>query len=181
MKTILLLISLLISSVSLADAWDNLTFEEAQNVATHLEYNPFIFDYCDCCDHSGEFATKVYLIKVTGTKIVTCEWNTEYYSVQIEGYALAELKYTASGVSTKKLLKTKLNEPNSIITMNYTWTQGFESLIAVPFFEVVDYHTYGDDNKPCKKHFKFPTPKAFAKVSDDPEYAVWYQENVKSK
>ena len=48
---VLFLFFLFQSSISRADAWDNLTMEEAKSVVAKLEKDPFIFDYCDCCDH----------------------------------------------------------------------------------------------------------------------------------
>ncbi|MDP5098609.1 MAG: hypothetical protein NWQ27_01330 [Crocinitomicaceae bacterium] len=59
MKTIFFFFTFFFSQFSYADAWDNLTLEEAQNVIAQLNENPFIFDYCDCFDFSGEFSTQV--------------------------------------------------------------------------------------------------------------------------
>ncbi|MDP5010624.1 MAG: hypothetical protein NWQ47_05265 [Crocinitomicaceae bacterium] len=44
MKTILFFFTFFFSQFSYADAWDNLTLEEAQNVIAQLNENPFIFD-----------------------------------------------------------------------------------------------------------------------------------------
>jgi hypothetical protein len=178
MKTIIFFFSFLIGHFAFADAWDNLTLEEAQNVVLQLEENPYIFDYCDCCDYSGEYASQVFLLKVTNVEIIQCEWNAEFYSVKFESIALAELKYTAKGLNTKKLKKVNSPETASIIYMNYTWGIGLEDKKAHPFFDIVNYSSYGD-TEPCKKEFTFPTPKAVKKVSDDEGYRTWYLNNHK--
>lgn len=177
MRTIILLFALCISQLSHADAWDNLTIDEARSVVAELKENPYIFDYCDCCDHSGEYAASVHLLKVTGTEIITCSWSEEHYSVRITYEVIAALNYTGKGPNTKKLKKYAGDEVSDIVFMNYTWNINTDSHKATPFFNIVSYSTYGD-SAPCKKEFAYPTPKAVSKVSDDKDYATWYAAHV---
>jgi hypothetical protein len=178
MKHYLFAFALLISPLSFADAWDNLTMEEAKAVVAELKISPYIFDYCDCCDHSGEYAASVHLLKVTGFNIIPSSWSEGQYAVQISYEVIAKLNYTAKGLNTKKLKNYSGDEIGELIYMNYTWVLNRDSKKAAPFFNSVDYSTYGD-GAPCKKEFAYPTPKAVAKVSDDIEYAAWYEANVK--
>ncbi|MEY3236308.1 MAG: hypothetical protein RI883_409 [Bacteroidota bacterium] len=174
MKTILIFIALFSSLTSFADAWDNLTLEEANKVVAELKENPYVFDYCDCCDFSGEYTAEVYMIKVLNTQIVTCSWNAEFYTVNIEGFVIGQLIYSANGVNTKKLKKNPDPNLESVLYMNYTWGFNKETKEASPFFDLIDYTTYGEAES-CKENFVFPTPKNVKKVSKDKEYADWYK------
>lgn len=174
MKSLVLVFSLLFSFYSFADAWDNLTYAEAEAVVEELNRTPYIFDYCDCCEHSGEYATEVHFIRVIDAKIVTCEWNNEFYSVQVEVVPLAKMKYSAKGINSKKLVKPSITDGTKTIYMNYTWTMSSISTKATPYFNVVTYNFYGSDSKPCKKEFEYPTPKALKKVCNDADYTNWY-------
>jgi len=175
MKTIIFLFSILASQFSFADAWDNLTLLEAQSVVAELEENPYIFNYCDCCDFSGEYAANVYFLKVTKTEIIECDWNSEFYSVKFESIAIAEMNYSKKGLNIKKLKKVDNPAMSEIIYMNYTWGYSSKDEKAHPFFNQIEYTTYGEA-EPCKKPFLFPAPKAVLKVSDDSDYSVWYKE-----
>ena len=178
MKHFLFAFVLLISPLSFADAWDNLTMEEAKAVVQELKKNPYIFDYCDCCDHSGEYASKVHLLKVKGFNIIPSSWSEGQYAVQISYEVIAKLNYTAKGPNTRKLKRYAGDEIGDLIYMNYTWTFNEESMKASPFFNSVKYSYYGEGSA-CKREFTYPTPKAVAKVSDDIDYAAWYEANVK--
>ena len=83
MRLLFILFTVLLSWNSYADAWDNLTKEEAENVIEYLKVNPYISDYCDCCDHEGEYATTIEFLKVIDARIVTCEWDNEFYTVAV--------------------------------------------------------------------------------------------------
>lgn len=160
-----------------ADSWDNMTLEEAKAVVAELETNPYIFDYCDCCDAKGEYATKVYFLRVIEATIVTCSWDASFYSVQIRSEVLAELKYSNNGVNVKKL-KKPTGEPQQLLSMNYTWGYDPKTQKAVPFFQKITYSLYPDSRNTCKKPFEFPSPKALLKVNGDDAYVNWYAQYV---
>ncbi len=174
MKIVVLFIALISSNLSFADAWDNLTLEEANTVVDELTENPYIFDYCDCCDFSGEYSTQVYLIKVVNTQIVTCQWNSVFYTVNIEGTVIAELNFNGTGLNTKKLIKKPETYSQTTFFMNYTWGFNPESKNASAFFDIIPYTTYGEAES-CKKEFAYPTPKSVKKVSKDKDYDEWYK------
>lgn len=135
MKPLLLFCSiLLLSFSSKADAWDNLTLEEAQAVVAELEKNPFIFDYCDCCDDIGPNIHGALLLKVTKTDIVTCEWNTEFYSVKYQATAIAEVSYDDGNVS---LLDAKEGSGEFTLYMNYSRGLDSKSKKATNFFNII--------------------------------------------
>lgn len=179
MKKLLLIMLLFVSNLSLADAWDNLTMQEAEAVIDELKENPYVFDYCDCCDHEGEYATRVYLIQVLRPKIVTCEWNNEFYSVTYEYRILAEVKYTENGPDIAQMSSQEIKEYSEPIYMNYTWGLNKLTKKATPFFNIVEYDYYGADSEPCKPEFEYPTPKELAVVKKDKAYKKWWKKNVR--
>ncbi len=174
MKKLFVIFALFASQFALADAWDNLTLNEANAVVAELKENPYVFDYCDCCDFSGEYSTQVFLIKVVNSSIVECSWDPEYYAVNVEAVVIGQLRYTLSGLDTKRLIKNPDPNFESVIYMNYTWGFNPKTKEASPFFDIIAYTTYGEADS-CKKEFAYPTPKSVKKVSKDKEYATWYK------
>ena len=175
MKNLLLFCTvLLLSSYSKADAWDNLTMEEAQAVVTELEKNPFIFDYCDCCDDDGPNVHSALLLRVVNTEIVTCDWNTEFYSVKYQATAIAEVSYNDGTIS---LLDAKEGSGEFTLYMNYSRGLNSETKKATNFFNIVAYDYYGDTIT-CKDEFNFPQPKALKEIIKVRGYKKWYKRNI---
>lgn len=178
MKFILSLTLVLFASLAHADAWDNLTLEEANAVVQELNSNPYIFDYCDCCDNAGEYATSVHLLKVISTEIIPCNWDNNYYSVRVQSKVIANVHYGDDGPDMNRLSQPESPEMSELIYMNYTWTFHPENKMATPFFNIVPYNFYGDDQQPCRKEFAYPTPKQLKFVSKDKGYKKWYKQSI---
>ena len=178
MKLLLFVSVLFVSTFSFADAWDNMTKTQAEAVVAELKINPYIFDYCDCCDYSGEYASKAYLLKVKSAEIVECSWDSNYYTVSLTVDYICELINTANGLMLKDLKKTENEGDHSGFYMNYTWGFNEETKLATAYFNIVDYDVYVHDTKSCKVEFSYPTPKEVKRVSKDKKYAKWYKANV---
>jgi len=149
--------------------------EEAEAVLVELEKNPFIFDYCDCCDHEGEYAAQVHFVKVKNARIVECDWDKEFYTVVYDADVIAEVTYTADGPDiTKMAPDTEISDSGLKIYMNYTWTLNAKTKKASNFFNSVDYDYYGE-NRSCKDEFAYPTPKQLKKVVKVKGYKKWYK------
>lgn len=179
MKKVLIFVFLLYSTSLLADPWDNLTYKEAENVQASLTASPFILDYCDCCDFSGEYAAKVYLLKVVSTEIVECEWDNMAYSVKATVVKIAELPYTDKGPDIMKPIKSSGTE-DFVITMNYTWTISPEILKAVPFYQVLPYGEHSGElqtSAMCRDFIEFPDPFKTKGVITDKDYKEWYKDS----
>lgn len=172
------LLFLAFTSSSIADSWDNLTKEQAEAVVKELEENPYIFDYCDCCDHEGTYATKVRLLKVTSTEIKPCAWEPESFSVTVDVVVLAHLPYTASGPDVVKMTSNKKEIDVYTVSMNYTWTYNPGEKSASPLYTTVPYDKYDGDKKPCKSYFKFPTPDQGKGIIKDGKYKKWYKKKL---
>jgi hypothetical protein len=180
MKHLLITLLLLISFNSLADAWDNLTMTEAKAVVAELKQNTYIFDYCDCCSHDGEDATGIEFIKVIHTEIVTCDWNNEMYSVKIIAQLIARVEHLEKGANIHKLTPSYDKDYHTTFYMNYTWGMHPDSNLATPFFNIIDYDYYGNDNTPCKALFSYPTPKQLKKTVKVKGYKKWWKTQLKN-
>lgn len=178
MRLLFILFTVLLSWNSYADAWDNLTKEEAENVIEYLKVNPYIFDYCDCCDHEGEYATTIEFLKVIDARIVTCEWDNEFYTVKATVEVIAHVPYTENGPDIKRIERLREKDSEVTIYMNYTWGLDLKTKKAAPFFDLVTYH-YEHNRGACKEPFEFPHPRALKKTWNDKEYKKWYRQNVK--
>lgn len=164
-KTIIfILFSFLISKAN-ADPWDNLSYEQAVQVVEYLQENPFILDYCDCCD-----ASDVILMKVIEAEIVPCEWDASSKSVKVKVLQIGKLERNGSYPSAYRV--EYMNEKTEyIITMNYTFVYSECGKWAVPFFKVVPY----DNEHVCCGATRFPNPANNAGIKDS-DYINWFRE-----
>lgn len=178
MHKLIFLFTLLLSFQSKADAWDNLTMNEAREVVEYLEKHPFIFDYCDCCNADGEYATEIHMYKVTSTEIVTCTWDPEKYAVKIKFDVIAGIVHHETGPDLSKIYVPNAESYNETVFMNYTWGYEAETKLAQPLFETISYTTYGENNEGCKRPFSFPSPSMLKEVGIPSGYKRWYKRNI---
>jgi hypothetical protein len=154
-----------------ADAWDDLTKEQATALAAFLKKNPYVIDYCDCCDPGD-----TYLMKVISTEIVTCEWNPEKFSVKAEVIKIAKLEHTDVGLNEHTA--APLGEAGkATIYMNYTFGYDKVKKWAVPLFKLVSYEA--DRNHICKGGTNFPQPTNNSGKELDAGYTKWYSKAIK--
>lgn len=174
MKKLLVAVLCLLPAMMWADPWDDLTLEEAKAVVAFLADEPYVLDYCDCCDAEGEYASKIYLMRVVSTEIVACEWNDEKYSVKAQVKVLAEIAYTNDGPDvTNTVIMDDMSDVLTV-TMNYTWVYHDASGLFAPFFAAVDYGSYGEQPESkgvCRSYVNLPPPH----VTHDESYASWWE------
>lgn len=175
MKSLLFTLALLCTLIARADAWDNLSFDEATKVVAYLEKNPFIFQYCDCCDFEGEYATRIFLVKVTSADIVPCEWDGNFFSVHYQYDPVAEVSYTEAGADISQLMPFTKASDGDLVYMNYTWGYNINSTQAEPLFTSVTYSTYGENPDACRTPFAYPTPAQISTVYKSKSYKKWYK------
>ena len=180
MKYLTLLVLLFVSTLSFADAWDNLTEEEAANVVNYLNAHPYIFEFCDCCqtDDDEDDIYSMELVKVSNLRVVPCSWDKDYYSVEYDSQRLATLVYKEDGSGMEVLPPPApgFEEDAPVIYMNYTWAFNPESQLAKPLFESIDYHyvaQYG--GRSCKEAFDYPTPAELEPAGKFKGYKQWYK------
>ncbi len=160
-----------------ADPWDNLTKKQAEETVEYLKKYPFILDYCDCCDHSGEYATEVFLMRVISTEIIPSDWSDGDFSVRATVQKIAQIPYLENGPDLSKATAANSLE-EYIILMNYTFGFHPETKKAVALFDVIDYDKYGEADY-CKAPTPFPNPAKLKKYFKDKAYCSWYKKNVK--
>lgn len=152
------------SLVAKADPWDNLTEAQANAVVEYLKDNPFILDYCDCCDDSD-----VYLLKVLSMDIVPCEWDTEQKSVRVQAVRIGQLERTGAYPSAYRT-EAMYENVEYTIEMNYTFVYSECGQWAVPFFKEVSY----TNNHVCVGATRFPNPSE--NNIQDEHYKAWFME-----
>lgn len=179
MKYLIACFLLFSSSLSFADAWDNLTMEEAEAVVDELKKNPYIFDYCDCCDDETDYASSALFVKVISTEIVTCDWNKEFYAVEYMYELIAEVHYSKDALKASVAGYDDLDRGSLTLYMNYTRGYNPVTRMASSFFNMIPYEYYGENPRSCKPDFAYPTPKELAGVYKNKAYKKWWKKNVK--
>ncbi len=172
MKILFFTLFLFVSLAVFADPWDNLTKQEAKKVVQFLKQNPYVLDYCDCCDIES-----VALVKVTSVKIIDCEWKKGQYSIEVETRKVVDIPNTDTGPQLPDAAPAYGNH-KFLVTMNYTWGFNATTKKAAPLFDMIEYKTYGDDRKPCKSYTEYPNPYEAECDIFDREYREWYKLNV---
>jgi hypothetical protein len=150
-----------------ADPWDDLTESQAKAVVAFLKKNPFVLDYCDCCDN-----TEVMLIKIVDPEVVPCDWNPEKFSVRALSWTIGKLEVN-DGIPSAYRAVGDLVPTNYIVSMNYTFVYSKSKKWAVPLFKEVAY----DRDHVCKGATKFPNPKENPEITDA-DYIAWYAKNI---
>jgi hypothetical protein len=181
MRTFILLIALAISTSSFADAWDNMTEEEAIATVNYLRMNPYIFDYCDCC-RSHDDADDLFvvrLIRVTNMRVIPCTWDEGKFSVEYDFAPVATLTYTEDGrLKRASRTITRLSEEEQhLLYMNYTWAFNEESKLAEPLFKSIDYsYVVQHGGQSCNPPFSYPKPEHLESVGKFKGYKQWYKQ-----
>lgn len=172
MRIFLIFCLLFLSFNAFADPWDDVTKEEAENVVAFLKQNPFILDYCDCCDIES-----VALLKVISVKIEKSDWKDGKYSVKTRVRKVADIPNTKNGGLQLPEATPAYGKDDFQITMNYTWVFNLETKKAAPLFDLVEYSGYSN-RKPCASYTNYPNP--FESECDvfPADYRDWYRLNV---
>ncbi|MCB0705381.1 MAG: hypothetical protein KDC34_08735 [Saprospiraceae bacterium] len=161
----LLLFSL--TSTLVADPLEDMTFEEAQQVVNHILLDPYILDYCDCCDDAAG-----YLIEIKELSIEPAEFGHRPYRVRAKGVYLYQL--SANGDDTFQLLETEQRGYDDIIWTNYTFTFDPSDRKAHPVGEVLGFRREGN----CNPDAQFPGPDQISLDKINRDYQQWYKTEI---
>jgi hypothetical protein len=143
-----------------ADPWECMTETEAKELMAFLKKNPYVFDYCDCCDKvAREYDNKKvlgHLIKIEKMEIVTCSWDESRFSVNIVKSTLLVSgkveggKFIVAEPSEEEIEIYKKPWP---ITINYSWT--IKSGKTSRLYKNINYE---EDVIKCTGLLEFPKP-----------------------
>jgi hypothetical protein len=180
MKNLLLFLSFLIFTqinVVKADPWDCMSREEANSLVTYLKDNPFVFDYCDCCDDiTGEDEEKPMgqLIKIEKMQIVACSYDDTQFSVKITKSTVVSSGYVFYGIfnpaeSRPEDLDRYANPWN--ISLNYCFAMIGETS-TMRLYQIIGLEAEPID---CTGLGEFPVPKNLPEHPLKKAYTVFYE------
>ena len=144
-----------------ADPWDCMNEWQAKELMAFLEKNPYVFDYCDCCDEVAIEADgrRIFghLIKIEKMEIVTCSCDQSQFSVNIvkssvivSGYVV-DGKFSLAEADADYLAPFNESWP---ITLNYCWT--YKAGKTSRLFKNIRYDS---EEIKCGGLKEFPDPK----------------------
>ena len=146
--------------LSVADTWDNLPLTSAQQLQQHFTQQPYLLEYCDCCEQVPRW------IEVKASFITDSDWN-EQYSLQLEGETLMQLSLNQQTDDETINGQWLQQEHNSTLSMNYNWAYDADSGKIKPLYSLFEYNEYPDlkhDQGSCHPHLTLanisPMPSA---------------------
>ncbi len=178
-KSFLIIIVLFFGTVLSADNWTEMTLEQAQKAVEHIEENPYIFDYCDCC--KGE---KVNLIYVEAIYYEVEEFSN-VYEVQAIGRIIHTFNFIVWDDSDDEFAILDSFLPpegesdffDEVISANYTFVFSDvtgEEISSISLFKITGYD-YSPSNCVAFMQYLFPN-------SDDNQvdegYKNWYYKKI---
>ncbi len=181
MKKILLLSLCCLSLQLSADPWNAFSKKNAEAMMEYLKQNPYVLDYCDCCDADGKYAAEVYLMKVLRVYMVASEWSDGKYAVKMEVRRIAKIPYyDANGVEPENAMKADEKVETVDLTMNYTRGFSRSTKLATHFHELVEYeHFNNNELRNCREAVAYPNPFEADCKFYDRDYMEWYRLNFK--
>lgn len=181
MKNLLCLVLILCSIQLSADPWNAMTEKNANAAMEYLKQNPYIIDFCDCCDADGEYAAEVYLVKVLRTYLTKSKWSKGKYKVMMEVRRIAKIPYyEANGSEPENAVKAEEKVETIDLTMNYTRGFSRTSKMADHFHKLVEYEHFNDNElRNCREAIAYPNPFEAGCKFYDRDYMEWYRLNFK--
>jgi len=172
-KVFVILLSLLLVNNLFADSWTDLTQEQAEKAVEHLQKNPYIFDYCDCCD-----MTTVRLIYVTDVYFLDSQNEPGLFEVHVVGKIINEFDianvYGDESAVLGGFYKFEGDEEFSgILSVNYTFVYSHSADAEVYSVRLCDITGYDQDLTSCVTNMVYPHPSDSKAV--DANYKKWYK------
>lgn len=156
-----------------ADPWDCMSKEDAEELMVFLKKNPFVLEYCDCCDEPT-----AYLVRIQRMKIVPCHWDESQYSVAVVRYRITAMGYMEDRqfkqiqqTADPEALKLYGNAEYYTPTLNYSFSRqnGKPTRLNTQT---------GDDRSDdigCGGIQAFPAPKTLKKIKGCWAYRRFYR------
>lgn len=156
---ILSFILLFLPFILFADPIEDMDEDEASSATLVLE-GSYILDYCDCCDNAP--ARLIYAEKVTRE---TCSYNSEKYSVRVEGPIIAVFQVDEWG-KLKPGAQAGKGRFSEVVSKNYTFVYfgGKGINLGRRLYTFFDF---------CQGFIQFPTPALLP--APNAAFADWYK------
>lgn len=180
MKKILFSLLLCCSSLLFADPIEDFSLADANRIVAFLKENPFMIDYCDCCNEvlsEGEAPIEAKLIRIIEREIVPCEYNAERYSIRITGEILAKgIIENKKMTNIHVLPRDEAEEYNTLLSANYFFCADKRKIGQLGMITQDDklYKEYK-----CGGISGFPAPSALANIISMEQYVKWYRKNAR--
>ena len=159
-----------------ADPWDCMTEDQAKELIKYLKKNPFVLDYCDCCDAGSreQDNTKLmgHLVKIESMEIVPCSWDETQFSVNVNSTTVLASGYIEKGnfIPEKAAADdVRFYSDSWAIAINYAWNYNGGS--PVRLYKKISYTA---DDFDCGKPKKFPDPKRIPSSKAQKAYLKYY-------
>jgi hypothetical protein len=158
-----------------ADPWDCMSKEDAETLVEFLNKNPFVMEYCDCCDNQT-----AHLVRIRKMKIVPCHWDESQYSVAVVRYTIAAMGYVEDGEFVQVMqepdpedLKLYGNAEYYTPTLNYSFSRQKGKAVHLNTQTGEDR----SDDVGCEGLKAFPQPKKLKKIKGCWAYRRFYRRN----
>ncbi len=183
-KTLLIIVALFFGTYLFADTWVDMTLDQAEKAVAHIKENPYIFDYCDCCDGESvslvyveevyyfevEEFSDVYQVQATGRIIHTFEFAVFDDEFAILDSFLPALPYGEEGGAT--------DEFDDVLSANYTFVFKNYSEGDVNSASLASITGYDYDLTSCVPFMQYLYPDT-EDYEVDEGYEEWYHKKTK--
>lgn len=115
------LLLMLAANAAFADPWDCMTKDEAKALVAYLKKNPYVMDYCDCCNQDGTTAQLLYIQKAV---VKPCEYDAERFSVEVTALVLSENTVNKEGSIMTSQANAQMPSSQLLLSLNYHYTVG---------------------------------------------------------
>jgi len=139
--------------------------------------NPFVFDYCDCCDEvSREYENKKlmgHLVKIETMEIKACSWDENQFSVSVTSTTMIASGYIEAG--NFKVEQTTTEDAGHYaegwpVAINYCFA--LDKGKPTRLFKMIKYQA--DDVNHCGAFKQFPDPNKIPTSKTQKAYAKYY-------
>lgn len=172
---ILALLALFFVQTAQADPWDCMSKEDAETLVEFLNKNPFVLEYCDCCDDKT-----AHIVRIRKMKVVQCHWDETQHSVAAVKYTIAAHGYVEDGEfkqvqqeADPEDLKLYGNAEHYTPTLNYSFSRQNGKAVHLNTQTGEDR----SDDIGCEGLKAFPKPKQLKKVKGCWAYRRFYRRN----
>lgn len=180
MKKILFLALLFCTSFLFADPIEDFSLADANRIVDFLKENPFMIDYCDCCNDvlsEGEAPIQAKLIRIVEREIVPCEYDASRYSIRITAEILATGVIENKKMSSLRVLpRDEAEEYNTLLSANYFFCADKRKIGQLGMI-TQDDKLYKEYN--CGGVAAFPAPSELTNIISMEQYVKWYRKNAR--